>query len=217
MKTIAKTLVIILATLSNIQLFAQTEHVVIVSADKANVFYIGIDNPLSVSVPGIANDKLRVTSKNGSLTGSNGKYTVKVDNTADVMIHVTAEIKPGAVKDYGETTFRVKRIPDPQPCIADKCGAIVSISKHELLQNPRISIMVNLPFELKFEVVSFTMSSMLNGNLKTESASGNKFTQQMTDMIKGMEAGGKLNIENIKVKGPDGTTRMLNAKTIILI
>jgi hypothetical protein len=111
----------------------------------------------------------------------------------------------------------VKRVPDPQACIANQCGAAIFISKEALLQTPGLTIMLNLPFELKFEIVSFTMSSMLDGNLTTEAASGDKFTQKMTEMIKGMEAGRKLYIEDIKVKGPDGTTRMLNSMTIVLL
>ena len=83
MKTITKTLVIFLAILSNISLFAQTDATAVVAADKMNVFYIGVDNPISVAVPGIASDKLRVTVNNGTITGSNGKYIVKVGNTTE--------------------------------------------------------------------------------------------------------------------------------------
>lgn len=142
MKTITKTLVIFLAILSNIPLFAQTEATAVVAADKMNVFYIGVDNPISVAVPGIASDKLRVTVNNGTITGSNGKYIVKVGNTTETVVQVAAEINPGEVKVVGESKFRVKRIPEPVACIGNKCDPDFIISKAELLKNPQIGVLL---------------------------------------------------------------------------
>lgn len=217
MKIISKSLLVIIAILFNIQLFAQTDAVAVVSADKMNVFYIGLDNPISIAVPGVPSDKLRVTIKNGSLTGSNGKYTVKVDNPAEVIIHVAAEIKPGVEKDFGESIFRVKRVPDPVACIGKYCSTEFTISKEELLQTPGLTIMLNLPFELKFEIVSFTLTYYSDKNLYSESTTGNKFSAKMIEAIKGMKSSGKFWIEDIKAKGPDGNTRNLGSMKITLI
>ena len=40
-----------------------------VAATKMNVFYIGVDNPVSISVPGIADADLRPNISAGSLPG----------------------------------------------------------------------------------------------------------------------------------------------------
>ena len=37
----------------------------VVSADKMNVLYIGVDNPMSISVPGVSNDKVKVVIEGG--------------------------------------------------------------------------------------------------------------------------------------------------------
>jgi len=50
MKKTTKVIVILFAIFFNIKLFAQTENLAVVSADKMNVLYIGIDNPVSIAV-----------------------------------------------------------------------------------------------------------------------------------------------------------------------
>ena len=44
----------------------------VVSADKMNVFYIGVDNPMSISVPGVSNDKVK-----SSIEGAGGALKAK--------------------------------------------------------------------------------------------------------------------------------------------
>jgi hypothetical protein len=51
----------------NYQLNSQNENSVVVSADKMNILYIGIDNPVSIAASGIPSDKLKVSSSNGTI------------------------------------------------------------------------------------------------------------------------------------------------------
>lgn len=211
-------LVLISALMFNAQLYAQTENSAVVSADKMNVLYIGIDNPVSIAVPGISSDKLKVSINNGTITGSNGKYIVKVDNIAETTIEVSAEIKPGEIKKVGSSAYRVKRIPNPTPVIGNLSNNPqgLFISKAELLKNPEVTVSLNLPFDLKFEVVTFTLTySVDNANGKGKDlisfvANGSKFTPVMIDAINKLPKDSKIYIEDIKVKGPDGSIRSLS-------
>jgi gliding motility-associated protein GldM len=216
MKALPKFTTIAIAVLMCIQVFAQTENTAVVAADKMNVLYIGIDNPISIAVPGITNDKLRVTITNGTLVNNEGKYIVKVDNVNDVVIHVAVEVKPGEIKMMGSTTFRVKRIPDPVACVSGNCINNSTLSKTELLKNPVLSVFIQLPFEFKFEIESFTFTYNTDKSLISEWTSGNLFNQKMIDAVSKLEKGNKIFIEDIKAKGPDGTTRMLNAIAFVL-
>ena len=83
-----------------------------VSATKMNVFYIGVDNPVEVSVAGASSNSVKATTSGGgsSMNGSGGKYTVKVTKPGDVTISVSAEGFPST-----PFKFRSKRIPDPVP------------------------------------------------------------------------------------------------------
>ena len=215
MKAFNKAMLGIAAVLLSFQLHAQTENSVVVSADNMNIFYLGIENPVSVAIPGIPSNKIKVSVNNGTITGSNGKYIVTVKNGMDAIIEITAEIKPGEIKKVGSRSFRVKRIPEPKPLIGYADNAGLFISKEDLLKNPEVNISLDLPFELKFEVISFSLSYVLNNVVIKESTTGNKFSQKMIDAIHQLENGSKIFIEDIKAKGPDGI-RYLTSITVKL-
>ena len=91
----------------------------VVSPTKMNVFYIGVPNPVSISAPGIPKESLRVSMSGGSISGSNGTYTVKVSSAGNATVNVSADIN-GKTQSIGSQVFRIKRIPDPVPQFAVK-------------------------------------------------------------------------------------------------
>ena len=130
----------------------------VVSPDKMNVFYVGVDNPVSVSAPGIPKEKLRINIAGGTYTGSNGKYMVSVaaaDISKTANVTVSAEIN-GKVQSFGSSTFRIKRIPDPKAKFANKTGGTVS---PVLLKSfPTVfAILENFDFDAKFTVTRFEL------------------------------------------------------------
>lgn len=83
-----------------------------IALDKMNVLYIGLDNPITVAAPGVAPEDLvlTVTEGSASITGKNGKYNVRVTTPGQITIGV---MKRGDNKLISQSSFRVKRIPDP--------------------------------------------------------------------------------------------------------
>ncbi len=84
-----------------------------IAADRMNVVYMGLDNPISASFAGIPSDKVTVTTSSGSLrkTG-NGKYVLTPAATREVVITATGTLPDGtSVKD--QQMFRVKPVPKP--------------------------------------------------------------------------------------------------------
>lgn len=223
MKTLSKFLALLSALIFSVQLFAQTENSPVISADKMNLLYIGIENPVSVAVPGIANDQLQVSITNGTITGSNGKYVVKVQNGTEAIIEVSAKAKSGEVTQLGSQAFRIKRIPVPAmylgntPCV----GSVIYTCKNELLKNPQLTMNSELPFEMKFDVISFTLTHNVsfgeNKDLVSYSANGNRFNQNMIAGVEKLPAGSKIYIEDIKVKSPDATVRQMASLVIKLV
>jgi gliding motility-associated protein GldM len=210
MKTLIKTIALIITVLFNLQLFAQTENKAVVSADDMNIFYIGIDNPVSVAVPGITNDKLRVTISNGTISRNGDKYIVKVDKPGETIIQVAAEIKPGEIKSVGSSSFRAKKIPDPKACLGNNPNTALYMTREELLKNAEVNVLWNLPFDNKFEVISFSLTYVFNKDLITKTTTGNKFSPEMIEAVNKVEDGSKMFIEDIKVKGADGMVRTLS-------
>lgn len=87
-----------------------------VSADKMNVFYVGVTNPISVSAGGIPSRELKVNCSGGGCNMTpNGKfkYNIKVSQPGQ---KAKVTLSGGGLKATNYE-FRVKRIPDPKPCI----------------------------------------------------------------------------------------------------
>ncbi len=82
----------------------------VVSADRMNIFYIGVDNPVTISRNGdISNVKVSCSGGGCHLSViGEGKYNVRVSTPGKANISVSA---PGEQPEIFE--FRVKRFPDP--------------------------------------------------------------------------------------------------------
>ncbi len=184
---------------------------VVVSPDKMNVFYIGVDNPVSVSVPGFPADKVSPSISAGSIasTGGGGKYTVKVTQPGKVNVNVSAKQLDGTSKSMGAVEFRVKRVPDPIAKIADQPGGSISTSKFKV-QRGIIAVLENFDFDIRFHIVGFEMTyGAKRQDLVTARSSGPLFDSKMLDFLSRAKPGDTFYFDDIKAKGPDGTTRKL--------
>jgi len=180
-----------------------------VSPTKMNVFYAGLDNPVSISVPGISASNIKVSITNGSIQLSpEGNYIVRPDKIGEKsIISVKAQID-GSLKDIGTAPFRVKRVPDPVASVAGKIEG--AISKSELMaQQGVLAKIPDFDFEMNFTVISFVVSTTKAGFIVDKPTKGNRFSQEQKDLMKALNPGSRLYIENIVVKGDDGTTRTL--------
>jgi gliding motility-associated protein GldM len=186
-----------------------------VAATKMNVFYIGVDNPVSISVPGIPDASLIPTISTGTLTKDpNGKdWIVRVtQGQPKAIISVTADYQ-GSNVPMGSAEFRVRREPSPSAEIANQVEG--PIDKNSLLAaGAIIPAMKDFEFELYFEVKSFRMTTIIGGDAISKRANSNRFTEEMVSMIKSSRAGQKFVFENITAEGPDKTPRSLNPITL---
>ncbi len=190
-----------------------------VAATKMNVFYIGVENPVSISVPGIASENI----KPGITQGCN---LTQDPNGVDWIVTVPKGIRTATIsakakmgendwQDMGSREFRVKRVPDPVAEIAGyKEG---TIDRNTLLAaNAIIPVMKDFEFDLNFVVNSFTMGTIINGDWIPKTTQGNRFSAEMANLIKNSRRGQKFFFENIQASGPDGTTRTLNAISLTI-
>ncbi|NQY11976.1 MAG: gliding motility protein GldM [Flavobacteriales bacterium] len=181
-----------------------------VSADKMNVFYVGLDNPVSISVPGVAHDKVkpRCNGANMRKGKGKGKYIVKPTKAGKAIISVSADFD-GNLKPMGKAEFRVKMIPDPTPLVAGKPGGL--ISRNKLAAAGAVTpIMKNFDFDVYAKMVSFTLTILVDGDLVEEKIKGGRVNAKMTGLIKKLSRGSKVYYEDIRVSMPDGTKRPLS-------
>jgi len=137
-----------------------------IAADKMNVLYAGIANPVSVSGP-VAPDKLSVSFPGCSASSQGGgKFNVSVPaSLIGKTVTATVAAKVGeSTKTMGSTTFRVKRVPDPRAVL----GANIrggKRAKAEILANPviRATMGDDFVYDLKWSVNSYRVILVVKG------------------------------------------------------
>jgi gliding motility-associated protein GldM len=180
----------------------------VISPTKMNVFYLGVDNPVDVSVPGVPSDKVFPSINNGVIV-PNGKssWIVRPRNEGKATITVQAEFDKKR-KDMGSMLFHVKTIPDPIPKVAGKKGG--SIDRNTLAaQSVVLADLENFDFETSFRVIEFTVSASIKGFNREELVKSNKISDAQRDIINMATRGQKIYFDNIKAIGPDGRPREL--------
>ena len=137
-----------------------------IAADKMNVLYAGIANPVSVSGP-VSPDKLSVSFPGCSASSQGGgKFNVSVPaSLIGKTVTATVAAKVGeSSKTMGSTTFRVKRVPDPRAVL----GANIRGGKRpkaEILANPviRATMGDDFVYDLKWSVNSYRVILVVKG------------------------------------------------------
>ncbi len=185
----------------------------IVAPLKMNVFYIGVDNPVAISSPGIADKDLKPSISLGTLKKQkDGTWIVKISKkpkgVSKVYVTSTAKILDREIS-LGKKEFRIKRVPDPTAEIAGQTGG--KMDKNTLLAaGAIIPNMKDFEFDLYFEVTSYTFATIVNGDWLPKNVRGNRFTGEINTIIRNAKRKQKFFFENIQAKGPDGTIRVLN-------
>lgn len=181
-----------------------------VSPDKMNVFYIGVDNPVSVSAPGFAKDKIRVGISSGSITGSNGSYIVKVQQRGEVTVTVSGIQEGGKTTVLGASKFRVKPIPPPHVKYCNKGGGRLPAAAMRS-QNRIFAVLEDFDFAANFTINHFTMFvNKPRADIQKFESNSNQFTPEMQAAINGLVPGSKVQFDFVFATGPDGMKRSLD-------
>ena len=197
-----------------------------VSATMMNVLYCGIDNPLSISVPGVPQSSVSATMTGGTLKRDGNNWIAHpAPEGTEAEITVTADIE-GTRRQMAKHKFKVRRLPDPQAYITynDASGqpqeyrggtplARTALASARGLGAAIDDDVLNIAFNVTgFETVFF--DSM--GNAMPEISNGADFSQRQKDAFKRLGHGKRFYITKIKAQGPDGTERNLPPIEVIV-
>lgn len=177
-----------------------------ISPTKMNVMYLGIPNPIKVSVPGVASQNLEVTVSNGGRIEKSGEdfmvYPTKLDALGKNTVISVAALMNKEKRPMGSMNFRVKEVPPPLATIGGFNGG--TIRKEDLLAEDGIfAELKDFDFDLKFKVTQFDIS--FSGTyVKTTSSKSNKFTDEQKGFFSKLTPGSLIYIDNIMAKGDDG-------------
>jgi hypothetical protein len=164
----------------------KTSTIGVVSADKMNVVYRGLPNPISISVP---NCKSFTAIGNGLSKFSAGKYILNPGVGIESIITLDIILNDGSTKQE-EHKFRIKKLPRLSGAInglsCEQC--IIEMTKEEL-KNAIISVDTKLSLyglEIKDKVDSFDVEFSKKEKILNF---GNTFNEQTVNKINTLKLG----------------------------
>ena len=166
-----------------------------ISADKMNVVYRGVVNPMTISFAGVS-DKDVTASAPGMTKGSGmGKYNISPGAGTELMINVNAKLPDGKVVS-DKKMFRIKGIPAPVGTIRGESD-VVKGPKNSLQISTIGAKLQDFDFEVKINVVGFNLK--VSGQA-TVVVQGNKLNSQCIAVLAKAGRGDQVTISEIKTK-----------------
>ncbi|RLD42023.1 MAG: hypothetical protein DRI86_12380 [Bacteroidetes bacterium] len=181
-----------------------------VSADKVNVVYKGIPNPITASASGFTNDQLSVSVRGGGSLKPKGDghymYTPS-RNGKEVSFIITAKKSDGSSQSFPPAKFRVLPVPPPTIRLAGKSeGAVdraVLASSSFLTAN-----LDGFLFELKYRVTQFEIiATGKKGVIVNQTVRGNKLPKSIINKLRKSPRGTIIIVSGVKTVGDDGAKR----------
>lgn len=203
-----------------------TEPFATVAPTMMNVLYAGINNPISIAVPGVPSQNVTATMTNGTLTRQGNGWVAKPAKIGTpAVITVMAKQADGRTTKMAETSLRVRALPDPLPYIqyTDANGATKRfkggrIAKRDLLTANGIGAAIDDDLlDVPYQVVRFQLLFFDSvGGVIPEVSNGPTFSARQRDKIRNMAKGKRFFVSEVTARGPDGIERQIPAIEVIV-
>jgi gliding motility-associated protein GldM len=168
----------------------------VISADKMNVVYRAIPNPMTISIPGIADNKIKASAP-GLKRIRGSKYMMTPGKGKEIVIRASATL-PDGNNISTSTKFRIKDIPAPSTSLRGQIGRI-PLTKTDL-QNTKITgVLVDFDFDIKLETTGFKFKAP---GKPTISVKGNRLDARAKSALKSAKKGQTIQIFDVKVRNP---------------
>ncbi len=174
-----------------------------VSADKMNVFYIGVDNPVSVSVAGAPSNSVKASCSGCNMNGSGGKFTVTASKPGDATINVTAQGFPST-----PFKFRIKRIPNPVPVLGagpNKNGGLMGNGEFKA-QGGLAAILEGFDFDAKCKIQGYELTRVAKRQDPVSSVNpGARYGGDAKRLVNAAKPGDTYYFDKVKARCPGDT------------
>lgn len=188
------------------------ERSVAVSADKMNVFYVGVENPVSVSAAGVSSNELQVSVTGGGATikkvGSNNFIIEATTPTDDCRVNVSAPSI--GLKD--SKVFRVKPFPTPIAKLGNKTDGALGTGEFKA-QLGVAAVLENFDFDARCNIQGYTVyRAEPRKDLKYQANQGSRYEPRTQALINEARPGDTYYFQDIKARCPgDKAGRSLNS------
>ncbi|MBL7867124.1 MAG: gliding motility protein GldM [Flavobacterium lindanitolerans] len=167
-----------------------------ISADKMNVVYRGVDNPMTISFAGVSDNNVTASAPGLAKSGKSGSYVMRPQAGREVVINVNGKLNDGKVVN-SKKVFRIKNIPGPAGALRGRETGTVKGPKSNLEVQTVNAILEDFDFEVGINVVGFNIK--VPGQ-PTVVVSGNKMDARAKAAIQKAGRGDVVIISEIKAK-----------------
>ena len=165
-----------------------------ISADKMNVVYRGLPNPLTISFAGIGDNNVTASAPGLSPAGK-GKYNLNPGSGTEVTVTATGKMTDGkSVSD--KKVFRIKNIPAPAGSIGGTLG-FQKGAKSRLEASTVGAALPDFVYDLNFEVTSFAFKVPGQATIVVN---GNKIDGRCKAALARAKSGDLVSISDIKTR-----------------
>jgi gliding motility-associated protein GldM len=182
----------------------------VISSEQLNLMYLGLDNEISVSAPGMAADEFNVTATNRCSVRAlgNGKFNFKPTRTGKIAIQVTR-------KDDGKLiasqNWKGKRLPKPIITLLNKeYKGQLPKTKYKVPRNQLFKAVYspNFPLSASVQILSCKAIISQGGNLSDIPLNNGIFNSRFNTTVNSSRRGTEIGVEML-VRGADGITHTL--------
>ncbi|PHS10947.1 MAG: gliding motility protein GldM [Kordia sp.] len=180
-----------------------------ISADKMNVVYRGIPNPMTISFAGITSNKVNASAP--GLRKSGKGYLMTPTKGREVTINVTGTL-PDGQRVSDKKKFRIKDIPRPAAAVSGVTG-IAKKSKNAL-KNATVSAMLeDFVFDLKLKVNSFKFKVPGQPTIVCQ---GRKLSERAKSALARAKRGDQVTIFGLKASVVGSPIKLKDASPVIV-
>ncbi|POS01534.1 protein involved in gliding motility GldM [Flavobacterium croceum DSM 17960] len=166
-----------------------------ISADKMNVVYRNLPNPMTISFAGISDNNVNASAPGLSRAGGAGKYMLTPAGGNEVTVSVTGKMADGkSVSD--KKVFRIKNVPAPAGAVAGEIGNVKG-SKSRLQVASVEAKLQDFAYDLNYQVTQFTLK--VPGQAAVV-VNGNRMNAQCVAALARVTRGDVVSIIDIKAK-----------------
>ena len=182
----------------------------VIAADKMNVVYRGVDNPMTVSIPGIPDNNVNASAA-GLSKVSGSKYVMRPGAGRTVTISASGSL-PDGTRISTPAEFRIKDIPAPVGAVRGETG-IVRIERAGLEISTVSAVLADFDFDVNLSVTGFSFK--VSGQ-PTVRVNGTKLDAAAKGALKRAGRGDVVQIFDINAKVANSSVVLKKTAPIII-
>jgi gliding motility-associated protein GldM len=180
----------------------------VISADKMNVVYRGVLNPITISIPGIQDSKIRASAP-GLRKIKGSKYMLSPQNGNEVKISVSGTL-PDGNRVSSVSVFRIKEIPKPAGYFRGNSGSF-TLPKSSLEKGSVEARLEDFDFDLPLVTKSFRFRAPGQPSMVIK---GSKLNNKAINILRRVKNGQSVIISDIEVVIPNSTYKLKQTSPI---